>query len=218
MARKLPVKTPAKAPFHKVNGLLEKLQSFKNFRSSKSFYIILIVVGLLALAVYKKSWFVAAMVNGSPITNLELQSRLNQQARTQTLNQLIDEKIILSEAAKNNVIVSEGDVNGKISEIETSVGGAQALDAMLTQQGQDRNSIRQLIKLRLIVEKLYEKDATVSAEEVSKFIEQNKEQMRATDSAAQEKEAYDAIKSQKLNQVSGQKFQDLKQKAKVQIF
>lgn len=218
MAKKNLTKTSSNTPFSKVNNLLNKLQSFKSFRSSKKFYIVLIIAGLLILAVYKKGWFIAAMVNGSPITNLELQSRLNQQFRTQTLNQIIDEKIILSEAAKNNIAVSEAEVSSKISEIEANVGGPQALDALLAQQGQDRTSIRQLIRLRLTVEKLYEKEATVSAEEVNKFIEQNKAQMQATDSAAQEKEAYEAIKSQKLNQISGQKFQELKTKAKIQIF
>lgn len=218
MAKKSPVKSQSDHPFSKVNSLLSNFSNVKNLKSSKKFYLVLIIAGLLLLAFYKKDWFVAGMVNGSPITNLELQTRLNQQFRTQTLNQLIDEKIILGEAAKKNVSATEADVNNKISEIETQVGGPQALDALLTQQGQDRSSIRQLIKLRLTVEKLYENEATVSAEEVSSFIEQNKEQMQATDSAGQEKEAYDVIKSQKLSQISAQKFQELKTKAKVQIF
>ena len=160
----------------------------------------------------------AATVNGSPVTNLELQARLNKQFRTQTLTQMINEKIILSEAAKNNAIATDSEVNKKISEIEASVGGAQSLDALLAQQGQTRDSIRQQIRLQLSIEKLYTKDATVSAEEVSKFIEQNKDQLRASDSAGQQKEASDNIKSQKLSQIFSQKFQDLKTKAKVQIF
>ena len=63
----------AEQPFSGVNNLLTKLDSFKNFRSSKTFYIILIIIGILILAMYKKNWFVAAMINGSPLTNLELQ-------------------------------------------------------------------------------------------------------------------------------------------------
>ena len=218
MAKKLSTKTGSDAPFSKVNTLLDKLSSYKNFRSSKKFYIILIAAGLLLLFIYKKSWFVAATVNGSPVTNLELQARLNKQFRTQTLTQMINEKIILSEAAKNNAIATDSEVNKKISEIEASVGGAQSLDALLAQQGQTRDSIRQQIRLQLSIEKLYTKDATVSAEEVSKFIEQNKDQLRASDSAGQQKEASDNIKSQKLSQIFSQKFQDLKTKAKVQIF
>ena len=205
-------------PFNGLNNLLNIFASLKDFRSSKKFYLILIAVGLLILFIYKKSWFVAATVNGSPITNLELQMRLNKQFRSQTLTQMTNEKIILSEAAKNNSIASETEVNKKISEIETQVGGAQALDGLLSQQGQTRDSIRQQIKMQLSIEKLYANEATVSAEEVAKFIEQNKDQMQATDSAGQEVEATETIKNQKLSQIFSQKFQELKTKAKIQIF
>lgn len=205
-------------PFSGVNNLLSKFDSYKSFRSSKIFYIVIIILGLLLLAFYKKNWFIAATVNGSPITNLELQMRLNQQFRTQTLNQMVNEKIILSEAAKNNVTVSPTDISQKISEIEGSVGGPQALDSLLAQQGQTREGVRQQIKLQLTIEKLYANEATISADEVTKFIEQNKDQLRASDSAGQQKEATDAIKNQKLTQIFSQKFQELKTKAKTQIF
>lgn len=218
MAKKPTPKPKADKPFNVVNNLLDKLSSYKNFRSSKKFYLVLIIAGLVLLVMYKKSWFVAATVNGSPVSNLELQMRLNKQFRTQTLTQMINEKIILSEAAKNNATASEAEVNKKILSIETSVGGAQSLDAMIAQQGQTRESIRQQIKLQLSIEKLYANTATVSAEEVTAFLEQNKDQLRATDSAGQQKEAYDAIKNQKLTQTFSQKFQELKQKAKIQIF
>ncbi len=72
--------------------------------------------------------------------------------------------------------------------------------------------------IQLAITKLYDKEATVSAEEVSKFIETNKDQLKATDSAGQEKEAYDNLKQQKLSQIFSQKFQQLKQKANIKIF
>ncbi|MBI2338529.1 SurA N-terminal domain-containing protein [Candidatus Daviesbacteria bacterium] len=218
MAKKVPAKIEANRPFNTVNNLLDKLSAYKNLRSSKIFYIVLIIAGLMLLAIYKKNWFIAATVNGSPVTNLELQIRLNKQFRTQTLNQLINEKIILGEAAKNNAVASDAEVNNKISQIETQLGGAQSLDSLLSQQGQTRESIRQQIKLQLSIEKLYANEATISAEEVSAFIEQNKEQLQATDSAGQEKEAAEAIRNQKLSQLFSQKFQELKTKAKVQTF
>lgn len=221
MAKKLSTQitpvTPEK-PFSLINNLLDKLHNYKDFRSSRKFYIIFLITGLLLLAIFKKSWFVAATVNGSPISNLELQMRLNRDFRSQTLTQMINEKIILDEAAKNNAVVSETDINNKISEVEKSLGGAQILDSMLAQQGQTRASIRQQIKLQLTIEKLYANTATVSAEEVTKFVEQNADQLRATDSAGQQKEAYDNLKNQKLSQIFSQKFQELKTKANIKIF
>ncbi|MBI2599696.1 SurA N-terminal domain-containing protein [Candidatus Daviesbacteria bacterium] len=218
MAKRVGEKTKSDIPFRKTNNLLDKLSSYKNFRSSKKFYIILIIAGLVLLFIYKKNWFVAATVNGSPITNLELQMKLNKQFRTQMLNQLINEKIILTEVMKKNTVVSEAEVSNKISEIEKSVGGAESLNALLSQQGQTRDGIREQIRLQLSIEKLYANEASVSGEEVAAFIEQNSDQLRATDSAGQEKEAAELIKSQKLSQIFSQKFQELKQRAKVQVF
>lgn len=218
MAKKISTQTTPEKPFSLVNKLLDKIHNYKDFRSSKKFYIILLIAGLLLLVMFKKSWFIAATVNGSPISNLELQMRLNRDSRSQTLTQMINEKVILDEAAKNNAIASDTDITNKILEVEKSLGGAQIFDSMLTQQGQTRASIRQQIKLQLTIEKLYTNTATVSAEEVTQFVEQNKDQLRATDSAGQEKEAYDNLKSQKLSQIFSQKFQELRTKANIKIF
>ncbi|MDP3733335.1 MAG: hypothetical protein Q8Q91_02220, partial [Candidatus Daviesbacteria bacterium] len=107
MAKKAVEKLNSGYPFSKVNNLLNKFSSFKNFRSSKKFYVVLIIVGLILLANFKKGLFIAAMVNGSPVTNFELQMSLNKQFRTQTLNQLTNEKIILDEARKNNALATD---------------------------------------------------------------------------------------------------------------
>ncbi len=213
------IQKPDIIPGGKLNNFLNNFpDKIINFKKSKIFYLVVLALGILLLAIFKKSWFIAAMVNGNPITNLELQTKLNQQFKTQTLNQIINEKIIMLEANKNGVFTTEGEVDQKIAELEKNVGGKEVLDNLLSQQGQTRSSLRNQIKTQLIITKLYEKEATVSAEEVAKFIETNKNQLRATDSAALEIEATDSIKNQKLSQIFSQKFQELRQKAKIQIF
>lgn len=200
------------------NSLMSWTDKITNFRPDKRSYIILIILGILLLAFYKKSLFVAAIVNGTPITNLELQLKLNDQFRTQTLNQLINERLILSEAAKHNAIPNNLDVDKKIADLESSVGGKETLDALLTQQGQTRSGLRKQVLVQLAITKLYDQEATVSADEVAKFIESNKQLLKATDSASQQKEAYDTVKNQKLSQIFSDKFQQLKQAANIKIF
>lgn len=230
------VQNPTILPGGQLNNFLNNLADrLTKFKSSKTFYLVVVAIGILLLVVYKKSWFIAAMINGTPVTNVELQMKLNQQFRTQTLNQLINEKIILSEASKNGAVPSEAAVDKKIAELETNVGGKEMLDNLLSQQGQTRASLRDQIKVQLAITKLYEKEATVSAEEVTKFIEQNKQslsqgdkqslpsgddknQLSASESAKLEKEATDAIKNQKITQIFSEKFQELRQKAKIQTF
>lgn len=218
MVKKSTSKDSAEKPFPAVNNILDKIPNLQNFKSSKKFYVILLVAGLVFLAAVKKDLFIAALVNGSPVTNLELQMKLNQQFRTQTLNQMLNEKIILDEAAKNTAIPTEAEINSKISELENSVGGSQVLDSLLSQQGQTRDSIRSQIKVQLAIEKLYISEATVSAQELDQFLQTNRAQLQATDSAAQAKEAEEILKQQKLSQIFNQKFQELRQKANIQIF
>lgn len=218
MAKKVSPKLKPTQPFAQVNNLLDKIYSFKNLHSSKKIYIILLIAVILLLAVYKKSLFIAAIVNNVPLTNLELQNKLNEQFRTQTLNQLINEKIILQEATKLGAIPTQAEINAKIAELETSVGGKDALNTLLAQQGQSIDSLREQLGIQLAVSKLYESEATVSADEVEQFLTENRALLRATDSAGQRKEAEETLKQQKLSQIFTQKFQELRQKAKIQIF
>ena len=212
-------KTPTVIPGGKLNNILNNLSgNLMNLKSSKKLYLGLIISGVLLLAIYKKNWFVAALVNGSPISNLELQTKLNAQFKTQILTQMINEKIIMDEARKGSAIPTEEEVNQKIKELETQVGGAETLDMLLSQQGQSRSSLKDQVRVQLAISKLYINEATVSAEEVTSFIATNKDQLKATDSAAQEIEATDALKQQKLSEIFTQKFQDLRSKAKIQIF
>ena len=206
-------------PFKKINRFLDQFSSFEKIKSSKKTWIVILILGLLLLAVYKKSWFVAAMVNGMPITNLELQLKLNnKQFRAQILNQLIEKKIILDEARKNNAVPTEAEIDQRISELELQVGGSAALDSILSQQGLTRASLKDQLIIPIAISKLYEKDATVSAEEVGKFIEENSSALQATESAAQRIETENLLKQQKLTEIFNQKFQQLSESAKIQIF
>lgn len=197
------------------NGLTTLLNSFQ---FNKRTYFIIILLGLLLLAFYKKDWLVAATVNGAPISNFEVLGRLNQQYRSQVLNQMVNERIITDEAKKNNVTVSNEEVDNKISQLEANVGGTEALDGLLVQQGQTRSSLRDQLRIQIMIEKLYAQDATSSAEEINAFMEENKDQLQATTSAEQVKEAEEILTQQKLAKVFNQKFQELKEKAQVKIF
>lgn len=206
-------------PDSKLNNFLNfNFDKITNLKSSKKLYFIILIAVILLLAIYKKDWFIAATVNGIPVTNLELQMRLNQQFRTQLLNQVVNEKIILDEARKSNAIPTDLEIDKKITDLETSVGGAETLNSLLTQQGQTRLTLKDQIRVQLAISKLYDKQATVSADEITKYIEQNQATMQATDSAKQQLEAEDILKQQKISEIFTQKFQELRQKANIKIF
>ncbi|MBI2036404.1 SurA N-terminal domain-containing protein [Candidatus Microgenomates bacterium] len=193
--------------------------SISRFRVNKTWTIIILMVVFLGILFYfKRSWFIAATVNGSPITNFELLSQMNSQYRQQTLTDLINQQIIKDEIRKSGITVAQSEIDEKLTQIELNVGGAAALDSLLSQQGQTRFDLSQQIKLQLGLEKLYVKEATVSADEVADYVAKNKSQLTATDSAGQVKEAEETLRQQKLTEVFTEKFQQLRSNAKVTIF
>ncbi len=205
--------SPKKVKFDK-----KTLENVKRYRPSKVVYLGVLVIALALLISYEKSWFVAATVNGSPISNYSLLDRMNKQYRSQTLNQMINEKIIADAAQKQHISITPAEVDARITELEGNVGGPQMLDSLLSQQGQTREDLRSQLEILLMMEKMYANEASVSAAEVNQFITTNKDQLTATDSAGQIKEATNILKQQKLNQIYSQKFQELKQQSQVQIF
>lgn len=206
-------------------SLLLRIKNFSSYltvltkyRPTKIFYLIAVSSILLLIFGIRRDLFLAATVNGSPISNIELLSRLNDQYRQQILNQLINEKIVLDEAKKRGVIIKNSEIEEKISELEDNLGGAETLNAMLAQQGQTKITLKDNIKLQLLVEKMYQEEASVSAEEVTKFVAENQVQLEATEAGEQYKEAGEYLKQQKISEIFSIKFQELKQKANIKIF
>lgn len=197
-------------------GVKKLLQS--ELLRSKKVYIVLALALLIILIMWRPGWFIAASVNGQPITNFELLYKINQQFRKQTLEQLIDERLVMDEVRKNNIIVTESEINQRLSQLENNVGGTQVLDNLLASQGQTRETLRSQLKLQLGIEKLYQNEATVSASEVEAFTDKNKDRLQATDSASQVKEAQQLLKQQKTGEIFRERFQSLKTKAKIKVF
>lgn len=184
----------------------------------RNLIIVLVIVTVVALLVYKRSLFIAAMVNNQPITNIELQQRLNQQYRTQLLNQMVNEKILEQEAAKKGIFITPKQLSDKVAETENQYGGAESFNMLLSQQGLSRDEFTKQIKYQLLVEELYKSDITPTDQDINQYMDANKNDPQATDEAKFKETAQKAIKQQKLGQIFNQKFQELKQAAKVQIF
>lgn len=189
-----------------------------NFLNAKALTIILLVVVLGALVYWKKSWFIAATVNGSPVTSLELQQRLNHDFRQQGLQDLVDERLILQEASKNSAVPSQDELEKKYLEFSQTYGGPEEFEKLLSAQGQSKDSLLRRIKLNLALDKMYAGQATASSQEVDEYIRVNRSLLKATTSAEQRAEAEQAIKGQKLLRIVQEKFQELKDRAVIDIF
>lgn len=187
----------------------------------------LIIIALIGLAVYYRQLFVVAMVNGQPVTRLayikETESVYIPDARVtagkQALNQLITKTLILQEARRRNIIVSDKEIDNEIAGVRKSLEkSGQKLESALALQGDTLVAYRERIRIQKMLEKLVG-TLTVSDKEVNEYIEKNKESLPQEMSADDlKKQVAASLKQQKFNEKVQTLLQDLQKKAKVTYF
>lgn len=178
---------------------------------------ILVLAGLLYLG---RSLFLAAVVNGQPITRVAVISELEKQSGKQALDTLITKTLILQEARKQNVTVSQDEINAELKRIEDNVkASGQTLDEVLALQGMSRESLIEQIRIQKTVEKILGKQIQVTDKEVQDYISKNSETLGSDPNSQETK---NNVKQQLTQQKLSEKFQtwldDLKKKAKINYF
>lgn len=177
----------------------------------------LIVVAIAGLLYYFRGQFVVAIVNGKPVTRYELVKELESQAGQKTLDVLITKTLLLQEAKKKNISVSQQEVDDEIKKLEADfTKNGQNLNQLLLMQGMTREALAEQIKLQKLAEKLVENDVTVSDQEVADYLKQNTE-LLSKDKTPQEQEAEvrDQLKQQKLSEKIQELLGKLRDSAKI---
>ena len=175
------------------------------------------VVGGLALATYK-GYIVSAIVDGKPIFRWDVNKSLMNKYGKQTIEAMVAEALLANAAKKENVIITQKDIDVKEEEIIKSFGEGLKLEDVLKFQGMTKKDFDDQVKLQLIVTKILEKGVTVSDAEIAEFIDKNKSTLPATDEATLNKEAKDAVLNQKISEKIQAWFTELKAKSKITRF
>ena len=177
-------------------------------------------VVVLAALFYFKGLFIAALVNGSPISRIQVIEELEKQSGKQALESLITQKLIQGELDKKNITVANDAINEEIKKIEARVsqqGGT--LQVALAQQGLTEKKFRERVVLQKRLEKLLADKTAVSDEEVSKYIKDNKiapsQNAKPEDTKNQIK---DQLKQQKFSQQAQELVTNLKKTATIRYF
>jgi len=172
----------------------------------------IIILGLLAI---NKGLIVAAVVNNKLIFRSSVNKALVSRYGTQTLENMITEQLINDEATKQKVTVTNEEIDAKEKEILASFGGNVTLEEVLSYQGMTKADFDDQIKLQMQLTKIIGKDITVTDDEVTKYIADNPSTLVATDSVGMQKEAREAVLSQKVSEQLQTWYTALKAKAKV---
>ncbi|MBI3980799.1 SurA N-terminal domain-containing protein [Candidatus Microgenomates bacterium] len=186
--------------------------------SGKMIVFLAVIVILLGLVIFKKEWFVAAVVDNKPITTWELNSVLQRRFGARILDQMIDEILILQEAEKQGISVSDAEVEEKVKTVESQVGGREALLKFLDLQGMTEQDLRKQLMIKALVDQILVKNVKITDQEIADFLSKNQETLPATDAATQKKFVEEAIKEQKVAEEFQKWYEGLKNKSKIYRF
>lgn len=185
--------------------------------NQRALLIILAGVFLAGLLYYFRGQFIVATVNGQPIWRLTLVRELEKQGGGQTLDSIITKTLILQEAKKQKILVSNEEINQEIKKFEEDLSGqGQDLNQLLTNRGMTRADLSEQIKLQKLVEKMTKNDLEVTDQEVNDYLEKNKNTLLQTADKEQIKtQVREQLKEQKLNEKIQSFIQSLRDQAKI---
>ncbi len=216
-----PVEKPAEqktAPAKKVS-LIGIIRTFYK-EHKKNTHIVLGAIVVLGLLFLGKSLFIAAIVNGVPISRWSVIQELEKNSGQQALDIIITKKLIETAADKQGVSVSEADIDTEIQTIEEEVSKqGVTLDIALAQQGITTEQLREQITLQKKLEKILEDKLAVSDEEVGQYLAQSKTPLPTGMSDADFKnQIREQLKKQKFNVEADKWITSIKGSADIQYY
>ncbi|MGB7605100.1 MAG: peptidylprolyl isomerase [Lutisporaceae bacterium] len=157
---------------------MKELINKKNLIISAVALLLVILIGVSSfylgtLSVDKKDVAVAS-VNGRSITKDELYNIMLLQSGSEVLNGLIAEKIVDIELNKQNVTVTEQEMQEEMQKMYDQYGGQEEFEQALVSYGYTVDNAKKDIEKNLKVTKLLKPEITITEEELKSFFEENK--------------------------------------------
>ena len=157
-----------------------------------------------------------ATVNGEGISRTEFNERLEQKAGRKILDELITEKLVLQEADKKNLKISEKEIDKKVDELKSRFPDEKSFDKNLEENNMTIDEVREQMKIQIITQKMLEKKIKVTTQEIKNYYEQNKQTVYKDKQFEQVKDQIkEQLEQQKLSQKRQTWLESLKKKAKI---
>lgn len=168
---------------------------------------------LVGYNVNKSDQEAVASVNGEKVTKQQLYDEMVKSNGAQTLDTLISRKLIQLEAAKQNIVVSDDEIQAELQNYYDYYGGEESFNETLASSGFTLDEIKAEIADELKVRKILEPQITITDDEMKSYFEENKSQFsqdgqEATYEASKDK-VREALLEQKLQSEYGTWIQSL---------
>ncbi len=195
-------------------------QRIKQILGTKTALVLALLLVLLAVLYSARGVFVAAMVNGSPISRFAVVSELEKSSGKEVLETLITQELIKAEIARAGVSVTEAEVDEGIAALREEIKGQTTvtLEEMLEERGLAMEEVREQVLLQKQVEKLLGAKVDVTDEEVNEYLAQAKFEIAEADLPAARTDIAKQMREQKISVEAGALVGELREKANISYF
>ncbi|KKU19861.1 MAG: Peptidyl-prolyl cis-trans isomerase, partial [Microgenomates group bacterium GW2011_GWF1_46_12] len=135
----------------------------------------LVILGIALLTYKVGPYFVPAIVDNRPLTRFEVWSRLEKSYGKQTLDDLVNEKILDLAIAQSGVSIPQAKIDDQIKTLEKQFEGSGGLDQILSEQGLTRAELTKQVVTQLSVEEILKDEVVPSEEEIAQQFADNKD-------------------------------------------
>ena len=151
----------------------------KNFSKGKiGLFVLVIIIGVSVVGCSNGSSTsdgeVVAKVGDMTITKSELYDELVNQNGAQVLDMLVADKIMQSELQKQNIVITDEEIEADVEEMKEFYGSDEALNNELDARGLTLDDVRNNIKSNLQIGLLLDPYLNITDEEIAEFFEENK--------------------------------------------
>lgn len=191
--------------------------SIKDPKNRRTLILAGVLLGLGALLIAGRSLFVAATVNGQPVSRFAVISELEKQSGRAILDSMITRTLVFQEADKKKLSVGDQEIDAEIGRIRKQFQDqGQNLDQLLQAQGLSQEKFREEVRVQVIVTKILGDQAKVSDKEFNEFLAKNQDLLEnEEDKETATKNLRMQMEQQKLAQKYQEWIANVKKNAKI---
>ena len=137
--------------------------------------ILAAVIGvLIGYGLFRPKEVAVASVNGEKITKDQLYNVMLKSGGKDALDSLISQKLVALEVNKQNVVVSNEEVQTELQKYYDNYGSEDTFNQELTKNGYTLEEFKKEIINELSIRKILEPQITITDEEMKSYFEENK--------------------------------------------
>lgn len=184
--------------------------------------LLIIAIGIVVFLLVQKNrgLFVAGSVNKSVISRMELNNKMAEKYAEQTLEEIVSERLLEENLKKNNIVVTDQEIQDELAKIKVQYGGEEQFKAALAQFGMTEDKALQSIEQSLGLKKLIESTGKIEItdEAVMQYFTENKESFADKKLEDVTAEIKDSLYQQEIYTRSQEWYSQIRQEAKVSSY